>query len=139
MFDSNYDKNEGVSIWGHVLDGAATGAAGGALFGGVGAIPGAVLGGLAGLGTGLWDDHQDAVAEEQWKKDLSKLAPESKEAKSFEKSLDSNAESLLAAQKGGGAVDSGAIVDHALERTYHQQQADNMAREGGGGLWDSLF
>src|SRR6266545_722699 len=67
MFDNNYDKNEGVSIWGHVLDGAATGGiAGGVMGAGIGAIPGAILGGLVGLGTGLWDDHQDKIAEEAW-------------------------------------------------------------------------
>jgi hypothetical protein len=138
MFDNNYDKNEGVSIWGHVLDGAATGAAGGALFGGVGAIPGALVGGLAGLGTGLWDDHQDAVAEEQWKKDANKLAPDSKEARALEKSMDANADTLFAEHK-DGPIDSAAMANQALERTYHQQQAAKIDREGGGSFWDGLF
>lgn len=66
MFDHNYDAKNGVDIWGHVLDGAATGALGGAAFAGVGAIPGAIGGGLVGLANGLWESHDESVAEDTW-------------------------------------------------------------------------
>jgi hypothetical protein len=31
------------------------------------------------------------------------------------------------------------MANQALERTYHQQQAEKVDREGGGSFWDGLF
>lgn len=140
MFGNNYDKDNGVSIWGHVLDGAATGAIAGM---GVLSLPGAIGGGLMGLANGLWADHQDSVAQEQWMKDIDKLAPGSKEARGLESSVEHNADALLDEYLEGGGdpakVDSGAMADQAIARSYHQQQADKMNRDGGGSWWDAIF
>jgi hypothetical protein len=138
MFDNNYDKNEGVSIWGHVLDGAATGGMAGAAFGGVGAIPGAVLGGLVGLGTGLWDDHQDHVAEDAWS-----------HSKLDDKTLDKVEQNALEMDRERTAKNPNAphmtneeqekLVEQAGSRTFHQEQAAKIAKDGGGSMWDYIF
>ena len=140
MFGNNYDKDNGVDIWGHVLDGAGTGAIAGM---GILSIPGAIGGGLMGLANGLWADHQDSVAQDQWMKDIDKLAPGSKEARGLESSVEHNADALLDEYlKGGGdpaKVSSEAMADQAIARSYHQQQAEKMDRKGGGSWIDALF
>ena len=138
MFDNNYDKNDGVSIWGHMLDGAATGGTVGAAFGGVGAIPGAVLGGLVGLGTGLWDDHQDSVAQDAWS-----------HSKLDDKTLDRVADNALDMDRERSARDPSAphmsnaeqdkLVEQAGARTFHQEQAAKIEKDGGGSMWDHIF
>ncbi|MCE9574336.1 MAG: hypothetical protein K8W52_14410 [Deltaproteobacteria bacterium] len=139
MFDNNYDKNDGVSIWGHVMDGAATGGiAGGVLGAGVGAIPGAILGGLVGLGTGLWDDHQDSVAQDAWS-----------HSKLDDKTLDQVEKNALDMDRERSAANPTAphmtnaeqekMVEQAGARTFHQQQSEKIAKEGGGSMWDYLF
>jgi len=62
VWDSNTDSKDGVSVWGHVLDGAATGALTGSLFGGLGAIPGAFLGGTTGLINGMYEWGKEDAA-----------------------------------------------------------------------------
>ena len=150
MFDNNYDKNEGESVWGHVLDGVATGGATGALFGGVGAIPGAVLGGLVGLGTGLWNSHEDGVAEEQWRTDMndpSKVNPNSKEGRAIMDRMERNATEIEAGDK-QHKLTGDEIAERAISRTYHNEKKAEMGKqtsEGGGvlgavgTLWNDLF
>ena len=139
MFDNNYDKNEGVSIWGHMLDGAATGGiAGGVLGAGVGAIPGAILGGLVGLGTGLWADHQDGVAEEAW-------SHEQHSDKTLDQimnmALTMDDERLAKDPKAGSLsnADQEKLVEQAGSRFFHNQQAEKIKKDGGGSFWDALF
>jgi hypothetical protein len=136
MFDNNYDKNEGVSIWGHILDGAATGGiAGGVMGAGVGAIPGAILGGLVGLGTGLWDDHQDKTA-------MDAFLAEKQDSKTVDQAI-RNAGDIqkerLATDPKAKAMSQDDAIKAGAERTFHQQQAAKQQKEGGGSFWDAIF
>ncbi len=66
MFDSNIDSKNGVSIWDHVLDGAATGGIAGSVLPVAGNIAGAIGGGLVGLANGLWESHQESSAFDEF-------------------------------------------------------------------------
>jgi hypothetical protein len=138
MFDNSYDKNDGVSVWGHMMNGAATGGMAGAAFGGVGAVPGALLGGLVGLGTGLWDDHQDSVAETAW----SHQKHDDKTLDNVERNaIDMDNERLAKDPTAGrqSNADQEKLLEQAGSRTFHQEQAAKTAADGGGSLWDHLF
>jgi hypothetical protein len=127
MPDTSYDRDSGVSVWDHVLNGAKTGGMAGSFFGGVGAIPGAILGGGVGLATGLWDSHQDSVAEEAWNKHQFS----DKEMNKFEK----DATTAVAADK-----DNKLKTDVDLkDRVWHNNQYDKQQAAGGPSLWDTLF
>lgn len=114
MFDNNYDEKGGVSIWGHVLDGAATGAMGGALFGGIGAIPGAIGGGAVGLVNGLLESHEDSEREDTWMK-----------ANHDDATLDRAMERLPS----NGKMPSDEAIKEAAQGVYRQDRAAQKAAE----------
>ena len=108
-----------------MLDGAATGAAGGALFGGIGAIPGAIGGGLLGLANGLWDKHDESVARDGF-------------MGSRHDDGTVNAASDIAAGLMQGGMSEDEAIQSGANQVFLQQRAAQQEAQGSS-LFDRLF
>jgi hypothetical protein len=129
MFDSNNSKDEGVSVWGHMLDGAATGGLAGLALGGIGAVPGVIGGGLVGLANGLAHWYQEESAIDNFIG-----------AKHDDKTVDKvmgHLESLAMDPSSAGVSDEAAVRKASSKVVYEQRFDDEKKR--GSSWFDNLF